>query len=53
MLVSADKISDIIEKIEKAYPGLVKMIDIAPELDGAMDLVREYKDRYVFFAGSF
>lgn len=45
--VSAESFARIIEKIEKNCPGLVKMIDIAPELDGAMDLVGELKDRYV------
>ena len=47
-LLPADKFSLILDKLEKEYPGLVKMVDIAPELDGAMDLVREFKDRYVF-----
>ena len=47
-LVSADKLSDIISKVESRFPGLVRMIDIAPEIDGAIDLVKENKDRYVF-----
>jgi len=47
-LVSADKLSEIITKMESHFPGLVRMIDIAPENDGAIDLVKEYKDRYVF-----
>ena len=47
-LLPADKFSLILEKLEKEYPGLVKMIDIAPEIGGAMDLVRNFKDRYVF-----
>ena len=46
-LVTAEKFTDIIGKIENDYPGLLKMIDIAPELDGAMDLVKELKGRYV------
>ena len=50
-LVSADKFISIIEKLESDYPGLLKMIDIAPELEGAMDLVKELKDRYVISLG--
>ena len=50
-LVSSDKMADIIEKVEKEYPGLLKMIDIAPELEGAGDIVKEYKNRYVFSLG--
>lgn len=46
-LVSADKFIIIVERIEKEFPGLIKLIDIAPELDGAMDIVSEYKGRYV------
>ena len=29
----------------------LKMIDIAPELDGAMDLVKGLKDKYVISLG--
>lgn len=47
-LVNADKLSDIISKIESGFPGLLKMIDIAPEIDGAVDLVKKYRDKYVF-----
>ena len=47
LFVSSDRFSHIIENVESRFPGLLKMIDIAPELDGALDLVREYKDRYV------
>ena len=46
-LVSAEKFVKIVDKIEKEFPGLIKLIDIAPELDGAMDIVREYKGKYV------
>lgn len=47
-LVTAKKLVKIIERIEREFPGLVKLIDIAPELDGGMDIVREYKGKYVF-----
>lgn len=47
-LVSADIFASILEKLEKNYPGLVKMIDIAPELPGAVELVQAYKGKYVF-----
>ena len=50
-LMSADGFAAIIEKLEKSFPGLVRMIDIAPELDGASDIVSRYKDRYVFSLG--
>lgn len=50
-LVTADKLSSIIEKVERDYPGLLKMIDIAPELDGAMELVKGLKDNYVISLG--
>ena len=46
-LVPSDRFARIVERVESEYPGLIKMIDIAPELEGAMDLLREYKDRYV------
>lgn len=37
----------LIEKLEADYPGLLKIIDIAPELPGAFDFIQEFKDRYV------
>ncbi|MBR1797140.1 MAG: amidohydrolase family protein [Clostridiales bacterium] len=37
----------IVDRIESDFPGMLKIIDIAPELDGAMDFIRQYKDRYV------
>ena len=49
--VSAEGFAKIIEKVEKSFPELVKMIDIAPELDGAYEIVSNYKDRYVFSLG--
>ena len=39
---------DIILEIENRFPGLVKIIDIAPELEGGLDLVRKFSDKYVF-----
>ena len=50
-LVSSDRFARIVERIEREFPGLIKMIDIAPELEGAMDLVSEYKDRYAISLG--
>lgn len=46
-LVSSDRFALIVEKLEREFPGLIRMVDIAPEMEGAMDLVRSYKDRYV------
>lgn len=37
----------LIEKLEADYPGLLKIIDIAPELPGAFEFIGEFKDRYV------
>ena len=50
-IVSADGLVNIIENVEKSFPGLIRMIDIAPELDGAMDIVSKYSNRYVFSLG--
>lgn len=50
-LVDSVGLEKIIENTEKRFPGLVKMIDIAPELDGAMDIVGKYSGRYVFSLG--
>ncbi|MBR6483942.1 MAG: amidohydrolase family protein [Clostridiales bacterium] len=38
---------DLIEKLEKDFPDLLKIIDIAPELPGAFEFIDEFKDRYV------
>lgn len=38
---------DLIESLEKDYPGLLKIIDIAPELDGSTEFIREFGSRYV------
>ena len=37
----------LIDGIEERFPGLLKIIDIAPEMPGAMEFIRRYKDRYV------
>ena len=50
-IVSADGLVNIIENVEKSFPGLIRMIDIAPELDGAMDIVSKYSNRHVFSLG--
>lgn len=36
-----------IRELEASFPGLLKIIDIAPELDGGMDFIREFKADYV------
>ena len=41
---------DLIHSLEKDYPGLIKIIDIAPELDGADEFCREFAGRYVLSA---
>lgn len=47
-LVGAAMLDSIISKIDSEFPGLLKMIDIAPEIDGAIELVKKYECRYVF-----
>lgn len=38
---------EIVTYLEKNYPGLLKIIDIAPECDGAMEFIEEYSSKYV------
>lgn len=45
--VTPSKGFDFINQLENNYPGILKIIDIAPELDGAMEFITEYKDKYV------
>ena len=35
------------ESLESDYPGLLKIIDIAPELKGGMEYISHFKDKYV------
>lgn len=37
---------ELIEKIESSYPGLLRIIDISPELDGAEEFISEFSGRY-------
>lgn len=37
---------DFIKDLEISFPGLLKIIDIAPELDGGMEFIKEFKDSY-------
>ncbi len=37
----------LIESLEKDYPGLLKIIDIAPELPGGFEFIEEFSKRYV------
>ena len=46
LCVTPDKGVKFISQIEDEFPGLLKIIDIAPELNGGMDFIREYSDRY-------
>ena len=39
---------DLINKLENDHPGLLRIIDIAPELDGAEEFIKEYNGRYIF-----
>lgn len=38
----------LIDRLEREFPGLLKMIDISPELDGGVDMIKEYSEKYVF-----
>lgn len=46
--LSPTKAPAILDDIESKYPGLVKIVDIAPEMEGAIDFISKYSDRYVF-----
>ncbi|SCW39286.1 N-acetylglucosamine-6-phosphate deacetylase [Ruminococcaceae bacterium YRB3002] len=39
--------SDLIDELENRFPGLLKIIDIAPELPGSIGFIRKYSGRYV------
>ena len=45
--ISPSKAGRIIDRIESHYPGLLKIIDVAPELDGGIDFIRQYSSRYI------
>lgn len=38
----------LISDLDKEFPDLIKIIDISPELDGSIDLIEKFKDRFVF-----
>ncbi len=39
---------ELIDDLDSSYPGLIKIIDISPELEGSMELIDRFKDRFVF-----
>ena len=41
---------EFVRDLENEYPGLIKIIDIAPELEGAEEFCREFADKYVLSA---
>lgn len=41
------KAQSIIDELESSYPGLMRIIDVAPELDGGIELIRNNSQRYV------
>ncbi|MCR5592728.1 MAG: N-acetylglucosamine-6-phosphate deacetylase [Saccharofermentans sp.] len=45
--VPPSKAARIVERIEKNYPGLLKIIDVAPELDGGIEFIKEFSSSYV------
>ncbi|MBR2522856.1 MAG: amidohydrolase family protein [Clostridiales bacterium] len=38
---------ELIDKLESDFPGLLKIIDVAPELEGSMEFIRHYSSRYI------
>lgn len=44
--IDPDKGYDMITTLEKDFPGLLKIIDIAPEMPGAMDFIKEFSPKY-------
>lgn len=38
----------ILDEIEERFPGFLKIVDIAPELEGSLELIEKYSSRYVF-----
>ena len=45
--IAPSKSGPVVDRIESEFPGLLKIIDVAPELDGGIDFIREYSDKYV------
>ena len=46
--ISAKEGIELISELDSRYPGLIKIIDISPELQGSLDLIDKFKDRFVF-----
>lgn len=44
--ISPSKAGKIVDKLEASYPGLLKIIDVAPELDGGIEFISEYSKKY-------
>ena len=38
---------ELINELDKNYPGLLLIIDVAPELDGGMEFIREFSKKHV------
>ena len=45
--ISPSKAGPLVDRIGKEYPDLLKIIDVAPELEGGIDFIREYSGKYV------
>ncbi len=45
--ISPADAAPVIDRFESRYPGLIRIIDVAPELEGGIDLIRLMADRYV------
>jgi len=41
---------DLIHSLENDFPGLIRIIDVAPELEGAEEFCRNFADNYVLSA---
>lgn len=45
--IPPSKAGVIVDKLENEFPGLLKIIDVAPELHGGIDFIRSYSRKYV------
>lgn len=45
--MSPEEAMDLPASLEERFPGVLKIIDIAPELDGGYEFIKEYSDKYV------
>lgn len=47
LCIAPSKAGVIVDELESLYPGLMKIIDVAPECDGGVDFINKYSAKYV------